>query len=65
MRCKAHEKFEPQQPVGCEDSNYRSATQQVASYTIRLKAMQALCPPNPSESEIAIVSGVSTAVFGV
>ena len=32
---------------------------------IFLKATQPLCPPNPSESEIAIVRSASTGIHGV
>lgn len=43
-----------------------SLYQQIATpYLILRRAMQALCPPKPRESEIAIVSSVSTHWFGV
>ena len=54
MRCKARKKFEPQQPFGCEDSNYRSATKQIAHAKIqnsnkrmRCKARKKFEPQQP------------------
>ena len=49
MRCKARKKFEPQQPFGCEDSNYRSATKQIASYL----DFEAMVYVNPNEIDSA------------